>query len=107
MRADHSSYIALFIRARIANYEAEHAANNSGNDDVATEVVGSFGQIYLGSKQRPCMLEELVLAHDGDPAFTQFRSKLNTFLTVFFQANGIQLPGNKRINITVDAQVWF
>lgn len=89
-----------------------HSADDDENDadgssDIATTAAGSFGNVYLGSKQRPCTLGELISVpnHQSDLAFGRFRSKLNSFLTIFFQANGIELPNNKRINIALDAQV--
>lgn len=107
MRADHSAYVALFIHGRIANYEEERESDDDDNDNSETATPGIYGQIYFGSKQKACTLAELLLSDRcrDKLAFLQFHPKLNTFLTVFFQANRIPLPGNRRINITKDVQV--
>lgn len=118
MKADHSSYVAYFIRRRLEEFEEENHQGDTPEDpdtdnshDLASpedEEQSSllFGHVYFGSKQLPESLEGIEGAHNDDQAFLRFRIKLSSFLTQFFQAQNIALPENRRMALAKDTMVY-
>jgi hypothetical protein len=73
-------------------------------DDLVSSDADS-SHVRLGSRQAAQTFELIEDAHKEDAAFTNFRIKLNTFLTNFLQVIQLPIPGGKWVQFKANDKV--
>ncbi|KAF9462181.1 hypothetical protein BDZ94DRAFT_1368680 [Collybia nuda] len=89
LKADHHLMVSGLIRSNI-NALDKYLENSQ--PDPEDQYTTTFP---LGSQEKPCSFLDLEKAHQGDPAFKDFRIKLGKFLTGFLPLYDIQIPGGQ------------
>ncbi|KAG0699084.1 hypothetical protein DFH29DRAFT_983675 [Suillus ampliporus] len=108
LRIDHWLLVADDISRRISDFD-EHSQAKLDDDDDAL-IMGSPDancfdpslHVRIGSRQPAQTFNFIENAHQADAGFTNFRIKLNDFLSDFLPICNIPLPGGKRIHFQSD-----
>ena len=77
LKVEHRFLVAVNIRE---NIQIWLQGNQPLPEDEKEPCPFQFGSLYLGSRQDPCSLGELELVKAGDLAYTDFASRLSTFV---------------------------
>ncbi|KAG1800596.1 uncharacterized protein BJ212DRAFT_1450149 [Suillus subaureus] len=90
-------------------YKSQDSEDLEDPDNADNDLVPSndtdLPHIKLGSRQVEESFESIEDAHKEDIAFTNFRTKLNEFLTNFLLAIQLPLPGGNRIQLQASDKV--
>ena len=93
-----SQHIQFMIDVFDENFddpEAEMPVEDSWPDTMKQGGSFKLGHIILGAVQKPTSFEQVSAAHNDDPAFSQFYSKICQFLhTLYTSANFVTFPWN-------------
>lgn len=105
--------VAESIRRHISDldeYESRGSEDSGdledlGDVDDLVSPDANAPHVRLGSRQVAQTFESIEDAHKEDAAFTNFRVKLNNFLTDFLQVIQLPLPGGKRVQFKASDKV--
>ncbi|KAG1862822.1 hypothetical protein DFJ58DRAFT_715227 [Suillus subalutaceus] len=90
-------------------YESRDSEDSEDPDNADNDLVPSndtdLPHVKLGSRQVEESFESIEDAHKEDIAFTNFRTKLNEFLTNFLLAIQLPLPGGNRVQLRASDKV--
>lgn len=103
MKADHWLNISSHIRTLIDQHDEELA---DGEDDLdAGDEAVETEHFKIGAREKPVSFLKLEEDHRRDQAFTNFRTRLNTFLTGIFTTAKIPLPNDRPIHLKAGEMV--
>ncbi|KAG1886830.1 uncharacterized protein F5891DRAFT_1132413 [Suillus fuscotomentosus] len=109
LRINHWQVIAESIRRNISDFDEYQSQNVDyvldEDDSLVDDLVISNDSLKLRSRQAPQTFESLENAHKSDSTFTNFRIKLNEFLTNFLLAIQLPLPGGKRVQLKTNDKI--
>ncbi|KAG1838310.1 hypothetical protein F4604DRAFT_1997251 [Suillus subluteus] len=114
LRINHWQVTAESIRRHISDldeYESRGSKDSddpedSGDvDDLVSLDDADSPHVKLGSRQAVQTFELIEDTHKEDAAFTNFRVKLNDFLTNFLLAIQLPLPGGKRVQLRASDKI--
>ncbi|KAG1864363.1 hypothetical protein F4604DRAFT_1893404 [Suillus subluteus] len=114
LRINHWQVTAESIRRHISDldeYESRGSEDSddpedSGDvDDLVSLDDADLPHVKLGSRQAVQTFELIKDTHKEDAAFTNFRVKLNDFLTNFLLAIQLPLPGGKRVQLRASDKI--
>lgn len=124
LRVDHHILTSLVIRSQIEALETEtislqyddpqdgpheHDASNDKISNVLEKKVNitSFGNISIGSPEKPCTFQELEREHQDDPAFERFRIRFGEFLDILLreQDSPVKISHNQPLSIKANELV--
>ncbi|KAG1771613.1 hypothetical protein EV702DRAFT_1181456 [Suillus placidus] len=111
LRINHWQVVAESIRRNISDFneyqlrdvEDTLDEDNSVVDDLV--VSNDSPHVKLGSRQALQTFESVESTHKDDGAFTNFRIKLNEFLTNFLLAIQLPLPGGKWVKLKASDKI--
>ncbi|KAG2117138.1 uncharacterized protein F5147DRAFT_811351, partial [Suillus discolor] len=111
LRINHWQVVAESICRNISDFDEyqSHDVDNVLDEDnsVVDDLVVSNDSphLKLGSRQAPQTFESVENTHRHDSAFTNFRIRLNDFLTNFLPAIQVPLPGGKRVQLKANGKI--
>ncbi|KAG2092632.1 uncharacterized protein F5147DRAFT_747990 [Suillus discolor] len=111
LRINHWQVVAESICRNISDFDEYQSCDvdnvldkdNSVVDDLV--VSNDSPHVKLGSRQAPQTFESVENTHRHDSAFTNFRIRLNDFLTNFLPAIQVPLPGGKRVQLKANGKI--
>ncbi|EKM49227.1 uncharacterized protein PHACADRAFT_201888 [Phanerochaete carnosa HHB-10118-sp] len=105
-KVDHWFFCAYSLRDRINAYDNLMDSILGKNNDPVDPATGKpraerfqFNQVYTGGREHPASLETVEQSYANHPAFRNFTSRLNDYLTGWFK----ELPPEELPNIPRDA----
>ncbi|KAG0692246.1 hypothetical protein DFH29DRAFT_985855 [Suillus ampliporus] len=110
LRIDHWLLVADDISRCISDFDEHSQAKLDDDNDNDALITGSPDancfdpslHVRIGSRQPAQTFNFIENAHQADAGFTNFRIKLNDFLSDFLPICNIPLPGGKRIHFQSD-----
>ncbi|KAG1731038.1 hypothetical protein EDD22DRAFT_1014271, partial [Suillus occidentalis] len=113
LHINHWQVVAESIRRHISDLDEYESGGSEDSGDL--EDLGDVDDLVspdanaphvrLGSRQAAQTFELIEDAHKEDAAFTNFRVKLNNFLTDFLQVIQLPLPGGKRVQFKASDKI--
>ncbi|KAG1725030.1 hypothetical protein EDB19DRAFT_1644239 [Suillus lakei] len=111
LRINHWQVVAESICQNISDfdeYQSHNVDNALDEDNFMVNnlvVLNDSPHVKLGSRQAPQTFESVENTHRHDSAFTNFRIRLNDFLTNFLLSIQVPLPGGKQVQLKANDEI--